>query len=53
VDYETRQIITVAVFRSVIALQLSVARGSGVAVTWCHVLPVAEGQVSVAARRAA
>ena len=36
-----RPCITVAVFRSVTVLQLSVVHGSGVAVTWCHLLPVA------------
>ena len=45
--------ITVAVFRSVTALQLSVARGSRAVVTYCHLLSVVVGQVARAWRRAA
>ena len=45
--------ITVAVFRSVTVLRLSVARGSGTVVTCCHLLPAVAGQVARMARRAA
>jgi hypothetical protein len=45
--------ITVALFRSVTARQLSVSRGSGTVVTCCHLLPAVAGQVARMARRAA
>ena len=43
--------ITVAVFRSVTALQLSVAHRGGTTVTWGHPLPAVVAQAAKAARR--
>jgi Bifunctional DNA primase/polymerase, N-terminal len=52
-EIEGKPYITVAVFRSVTAPQLSVARVAALVVTWCHLLSFVGGQVPRAWRRAA